>query len=90
MKKYICPKCSMSYDSPGKCSMDGATLVESPSHNHSEHNHDEGDSNHDHSEHHEEHSHTDHHKMMAIDFRRRFSISAIKPVFGLIAFAIAK
>ena len=28
MKRYKCPECGMEYDRPGKCSMDGATLVE--------------------------------------------------------------
>ena len=26
--KYICPKCGMEYDKPGKCTMDGARLIE--------------------------------------------------------------
>lgn len=27
MRKYKCPECGMEYDKPGKCTMDGTTLV---------------------------------------------------------------
>ena len=65
MKKYKCPKCGMNYDKPGKCTMDGATLVEVKT-------------NHKHSKKHgQKHNHLDHHKMMAEDFKRRFIVSAI-------------
>jgi len=64
MKKYKCPKCGMEYDKPGKCTMDGATLVEIQK-------------EHDHSKHSEKHNHHDHHKMMMRDFKRRFIVSAI-------------
>lgn len=65
MKKYKCPKCGMNYDKPGKCTMDGATLVEVKT-------------NHKHSKKHgQKHNHYDHHKMMAEDFKRRFIVSAI-------------
>jgi len=65
MKKYECPKCGMKYDKPGKCTMDGAKLVEIkdeestknkkfiPSHKHN------------------------HHEMMVRDFKRRFFVSLI-------------
>lgn len=64
MNKYKCPKCGMEYDKPGKCTMDGATLVEIQK-------------EHDHSKHSKKHSHHDHHKMMMRDFKRRFVVSAI-------------
>lgn len=65
MKKYKCPKCGMEYDEPGKCTMDGVTLVEVKT-------------NHEHSKKHgQKHNHHDHHKMMAEDFKQRFIVSAI-------------
>jgi Cu2+-exporting ATPase len=63
MKKYKCPKCGMEYDKPGKCSMDGTTLVKTDE-NH-KHKHTENSKKH------------DHHKMMMEDFKRRFIVSAI-------------
>jgi len=64
MAKYKCPECGMEYDKPGKCTMDGATLVKI------EENRSHGDSNKGHDNH-------DHHKMMMEDFKRRFAVSAI-------------
>jgi len=60
MVKYKCPKCGMEFDKPGKCTMDGAELVEkrdekSPSS--------------------PKHDHHDHHKMMVHDFKKRFFVS---------------
>ncbi len=72
MEKYKCPKCGMKYNKPGKCSMDGATLVKAEKnheHNHAEHKKEHGD--HDHQGRH------DYHKMMMVDFKKRFVISAI-------------
>ena len=66
MKKYKCPKCGMEYDKLGKCSMDGATLVKADK------NHE-----HKHTEHKKTHNHHDHHRMMMIDFKKRFIVSAI-------------
>jgi len=63
MAKYECPKCGMEFDKPGKCTMDGATLVKA-----------EDDKS---SDSMQKHNHTDHHKMMMMDFRRRFYISLI-------------
>ena len=86
MKKYKCPKCGMEYDKPGKCTMDGATLVKiedsrtnkhqhnQPGNKHAEHHHDQDDHSH---AGHNEHDHHDHHKMMAEDFKRRFFVSVI-------------
>ena len=66
MTKYKCPKCGMEYDKPGKCTMDGATLV------------DMGDKKSPHAQHQSsEHDHHDHHKMMMEDFKKRFIISVI-------------
>lgn len=69
MKKYKCPECGMEYDNPGKCTMDGATLVEiadvrhfSETHKHSNH---------------KTHSHEDHHKHMLKDFKTRLIVSSI-------------
>ncbi len=77
MKKYKCPKCGMEYNQPGKCTMDGATLVEiKEKHSHTHTNNSEHDHQENHPDH-EQHSHHDHHKMMAEDFKRRFVISAI-------------
>jgi len=64
MKKYKCPKCGMEYDKSGKCTMDGATLIETKT-------------AHEHEVHIKKHNHHDHHKMMMMDFKRRFVISAI-------------
>ena len=64
MKKYKCPKCGMEYDKSGKCTMDGATLIETKT-------------AHEHEVHIKKHNHHDHHKMMMIDFKRRFIVSAI-------------
>jgi len=64
MKKYKCPKCGMEYDKPGKCTMDGATLVEV-------------EANHNHEGHKKKHDHRDHHKMMAEDFKKRFIVSVV-------------
>lgn len=72
MTKYKCPKCGMEYDKPGKCTMDGATLVKSGDDKYSP-------ANHDYSEH-EKHEHEDHHRHMVKDFRKRFIISAIVTV----------
>lgn len=72
MTKYKCPKCGMEYDKPGKCTMDGATLVKSGDDKYSP-------ANHDYSEH-EKHEHEDHHRHMVKNFRKRFIISAIVTV----------
>ncbi len=71
MTKYKCPKCGMQYDKPGKCTMDGAVLVEVGESHGENHNH---ESNHDS---HGEHDHHDHHKMMMMDFKKRFFVSTI-------------
>ncbi len=73
MKKYKCPKCGMEYDSPGKCEMDGAELVEAGQPH--EHTHSAG-----HEGTHSHHSHHDHHKMMMEDFKKRFFVSIIVTV----------
>ncbi|MBR9691572.1 copper-translocating P-type ATPase [Candidatus Woesearchaeota archaeon] len=62
MEKYKCPKCGMEYDKPGKCTMDGAELVEA------------GD---DKSPSTPKHSHHDHHAMMVKDFKKRFFVSVV-------------
>ncbi|MFH1668988.1 MAG: heavy metal translocating P-type ATPase [Candidatus Woesearchaeota archaeon] len=66
MARYKCPKCGMEYDKPGKCTMEGATLVkvgdEKSPHHPSEH------AGHDHSRHHE---------MMVQDFKKRFFVSIV-------------
>jgi Cu2+-exporting ATPase len=54
----------MEYDKSGKCTMDGATLIETKT-------------AHEHEVHIKKHNHHDHHKMMMMDFKRRFVISAI-------------
>ncbi len=65
MTKYKCPKCGMEYAKPGKCTMDGETLVVvQENNNHSE-------------KHSEKHNHHDHHKMMMEDFKRRLIVSAV-------------
>lgn len=68
MKKYKCPKCGMEYDNPGKCTMDGATLVKA-----------DGDNSSDHNPHsvHKKHDHSEHHKQMVKDFKKRFLVSII-------------
>ena len=69
MKKYKCPKCGMEYDRPGKCTMDGATLVRA------------GDDKSPHTNHksfkHKQHDHSEHHKHMIKDFKKRFIVSVI-------------
>jgi Cu2+-exporting ATPase len=67
MAEYKCPKCGMEYDKPGKCTMDGATLVKagdekSPHDNHSPH---------------QKHDHSEHHRHMVKDFKKRFLVSII-------------
>jgi len=65
VEEYVCPKCGMKYDKPGKCSMDGATLVRAdraPSHAPSPP---------------KAHSHHQHHEQMIMDFKRRFIVSLI-------------
>lgn len=62
MKKYRCSKCGMVYEKPGKCSMDGAELIEI----------EEGQNNK-----RKLHSHYHHHKMMMEDFKIRFIFSTI-------------
>lgn len=69
MAKYKCPKCGMEYDKPGKCTMDGATLVKAGDEKSS-------DSNHNHSMH-KKHDHSEHHKHMVEDFKKRFIVSII-------------
>jgi Cu2+-exporting ATPase len=62
----------MEYDAPGKCKMDGATLVEAESsHEGMKHEHHEGHSGH------KGHDHSDHHRMMMTDFKRRFFVSLV-------------
>ena len=70
MARYKCPKCGMEYDKPGKCTMDGATLVKVKGGGKDSHaaSHGADDKN---------HSHHDHHKMMMQDFKKRFFVSAI-------------
>ncbi len=72
MNKYKCPKCGMEYDKPGKCAMDGYTLVK-VEHNESAHN------NHKSSEH-KKHDHSQHHKHMIEDFKKRFIVSVFVTV----------
>jgi Cu2+-exporting ATPase len=67
MSKYKCPECGMEYDKPGKCAMDGATLVREGNKNFS---------NHDHSMH-KKHDHSEHHKHMVKDFKKRLIVSII-------------
>ncbi len=60
MTKYKCPECDMLYDNPGKCSMDGATLIKIDIK--SEHNHPHGKSTeHDHKHHRENSKEMNHH-----------------------------
>ncbi len=76
MSKYKCPKCGMTFSKPGKCTMDGATLVavgdkKVPSVSSSPHPSSQSHPqpvNHDHSQHHE---------MMIKDFQKRFFVSII-------------
>jgi len=67
MAEYKCPKCGMEYDKPGKCTMDGATLVKA------------GDekSPHDNYSQHQKHDHSEHHRHMVKDFKKRFLVSII-------------
>ncbi|MDY0389235.1 MAG: copper-translocating P-type ATPase [Methanolobus sp.] len=67
MRKYKCPECGMEYDKPGKCTMDGTTLVKAE---------DKKSSDHDHSMH-KKHDHTEHHKHMVKDFKKKFIVSII-------------
>ncbi len=68
MTKYKCPTCGMEYDKPGKCTMDGSKLIEiQENHDHNMHSEKHG----------KRHNHHDHHKMMMMDFKRRFIVSAI-------------
>lgn len=67
MNKYKCPECGMEYDKPGKCTMDGATLVKAE---------EQKSSDHDYSVH-KKHDHTEHHKHMVKDFKKRFIVSII-------------
>jgi len=64
MTKYKCPKCGMEFKKPGKCSMDGATLVKVE---------EDGSSSHPH----KKHDHSEHHKHMVKDFKKRFVVSII-------------
>ncbi|MBR9681982.1 MAG: cadmium-translocating P-type ATPase [Candidatus Altiarchaeota archaeon] len=66
MAKYQCPKCGMRYDKPGKCTMDGATLVKVG-----------GDVSHNHPSEQKKHNHSDHHKHMAENFKKRFIVSML-------------
>lgn len=70
MTKYKCPKCGMEYDQFGKCTMDGATLVEIKEDR-------ENNRIHKHKDSHKSHDHRDHHRMMMRDFKKRFIVSAI-------------
>jgi len=70
MSKYKCPKCGTEYDEPGKCTMDGATLVKAE---------DDKSSDHDHSMH-KKHDHSEHHKHMVKDFKKRFIVSIIATI----------
>ncbi|MGB9591349.1 MAG: heavy metal translocating P-type ATPase, partial [Candidatus Kryptoniota bacterium] len=69
MEKYKCPECGMEYDRPGKCTMDGATLVEMTGDKHTSENHE-------HSKY-KTHNHENHHKHMLKDFKKRFIVSSI-------------
>jgi Cu2+-exporting ATPase len=66
--KYKCPKCGMEYNKPGKCTMDGATLVKVKEHQEDSHTHKVDKKKHD---------HHDHHRMMMQDFKKRFVVSTI-------------
>lgn len=63
MAKYKCPKCGMEYGKPGKCAMDGATLIKAEEGKSSDHNHPQ------------KHDHSEHHKHMVEDFKKRFIVS---------------
>ena len=66
MTKYKCPKCEMEYDKPGKCAMDGVTLVvvqQNHKYKHAD-------------KHNKKHIHHDHHKIMMTDFKKRFVVPA--------------
>ena len=75
MAKYKCPKCGMEFDKPGKCTMDGATLVKAEDDKSSDLNHSM----------HKKHNHLEHHKHMVKDFKKRFlvSISVTIPILIL-------
>ncbi len=84
MKKYICPKCGMAYDKPGKCTMDGTVLVKAEDNIISGNNHNNSiNKNHNHhiKDNHNNHAH---HEGMAENFRKRFIISLIITVPVLI------
>ncbi|MBR9692217.1 cadmium-translocating P-type ATPase [Candidatus Woesearchaeota archaeon] len=68
---YKCPKCGMEFEKPGKCTMDGATLVKVEEEKSS-------------TAPHKRHDHSEHHKHMAQDFKKRFIISAIVTIPVLI------
>ncbi|KQC11014.1 MAG: ATPase [Candidatus Cloacimonas sp. SDB] len=65
MSAYKCPKCGMKYDHPGKCNMDGQTLVEVKKEHHNRNNRAHKDHNH------------QHHQMMMVDFKHRFIVSIL-------------
>lgn len=75
MAKYKCPKCGMEFDKPGKCTMDGATLVKAEDDKSSDLNHSM----------YKKHNHLEHHKHMVKDFKKRFlvSISVTIPILIL-------
>ena len=75
MKKYKCPQCGMEYDEPGKCGMDGSTLVKV-----SDEKDEKDEPPSQHMDHNKMGDHHDHHKMMMDDFKKRFVIAAIVTV----------
>ncbi|NOZ80642.1 MAG: copper-translocating P-type ATPase [DPANN group archaeon] len=81
MAAYLCPKCGMEYDKPGKCTMDGATLVKADDHDsgHDKNKGQDHDERQDKSQH-KSPAHHDHHRMMMQDFKKRFVVSAIVTV----------
>jgi Cu2+-exporting ATPase len=73
MSKYVCPKCGMEFDKPGKCKMCNVPLEEVEEKNKGG-EHEKKDMKH---EHHGNHDHTEHHKHMVKDFKKRFFVSLI-------------
>lgn len=69
MAKYVCPKCGMQYEKPGKCTMCNVKLEEIKT---EKHHHMEKQGGHE--------KHHDHHKMMMADFKKRFIVAIILTV----------
>ncbi len=70
MKNYLCPKCGMEYDAPGKCEMCDVELEEVK--DGVKKGHKEGP------------DHSGHHEMMVRDFKKRFFVSIILTIPVLI------